>query len=146
MDKYIFASNLKPQNLIYLHYIWHIHRLSKIIMQWHNKNMTQNCTYIMSDKETIASKVEIHYYSLISSDFPTGSTKQFPTWIDHPTRDIPSWGPSQHEPPSVCGQVLFHGTSTLQWPYESWWAKWVWQFVSGGCLTSPAFILRTAYL
>jgi hypothetical protein len=103
--------------------------------------MTQNCTYIMSDKETVAPKVEIHYDSLISFDFPTWSTKQFPTCIDHPTRDIPSWGPSQHEPPSGCGQVLFHGISTLQWPYESGWAKWVWQFVSGGHWTSPSFIL-----
>jgi hypothetical protein len=52
--------------------------------------MTQNCTYIMSDKKTIAPKVDIHKYSLISFDFPTWSTKEFPTWIDHPTRDIPS--------------------------------------------------------
>jgi len=76
--------------------------------------MTQNCTYILSDKETVAPKVKIHNYS-ISFDFPTWSTKEFPTWIFHPTRDISSWGPSQHDPPSVCGQVLFHGTSTLQW-------------------------------
>jgi hypothetical protein len=108
--------------------------------------MAQNCTYIMSDKETVAPMVEIQTYSLISFDFPTWSTKLFPTWIFHPTRDISSWGPSQHDQPSVCGQVLFHGTSTLQWPYESWLAKWVWQFVSGGCLTSPTFILGFTYL
>jgi hypothetical protein len=42
--------------------------------------MKQNCTYIMSGKQTVAPKVEIHYYSLISFDFPTWSTKQFPTW------------------------------------------------------------------
>jgi hypothetical protein len=79
--------------------------------------MTQNFTYTMSDKETVAPKVEIHNYSLISFDFPTWSTKQFPTWIDHPTRDIPSWGPSQHEPPSVCGQSIIpwylHTSMTL---------------------------------
>jgi hypothetical protein len=37
--------------------------------------MIQNCTYIMSDKETVAPKVEIDNYSLISFDFATWSTK-----------------------------------------------------------------------